>query len=296
MFSMVVAILQEELDRLRKQAAERRANHAAEVSLAFAQATAQPQQSPAEPSASAAEYQPAAPPQITEELLRTLKVTWDKQGTRSSYSVDDLRQIMNRHGPVEDIVLTQSKKKKKGSALVVMQTLESARAAAEAVNGSFDNPLLVVPLAKAAAPATADNSDSCKQPHASPDLYAPAQPQQDQQPQPSFPLHKPATTPTPPSSPVQVRNPFGGSFANDQTGLQAASNPLQMPAFAAAVPKPLFAAGASMGSAASHTPSGPFGFSSSSYSSFPGAVSGAASQTGFGQNPFAHTLQAGMKR
>ncbi len=296
--------MQEELDRLRKQAAERRATHAADVSLAFAQASAQPQQQQqATVDASAAEYQPAAPPQITEELLRTLKVTWDKQNSSGNYSVDELRQIMSKHGPVEDVVLMESKKKKKGSALVVMETLESARAAVEAANGSLTNPLLVVPLAKAAAPSAADSNGPQSQSRASPESYAPAQPQQEQQQQPSFPLTKPATTPTPPSSPVKaatLRNPFGGSYATDQTGSDTAADLMQMPAFpSAAAPKPLFAAAATMsGGAASHFPAGPFGFSSGSYSSFPGAASSAGSQSqpGYGQNPFAHSVQAGLKR
>ena len=299
--------MQEELDRLRKKELERRANHAAEVSLAFAQATAQPQQQQqqqADAFASAAEYQPAAPPQITEELLRTLKVTWDKQG--SSYSVNELKEIMGRHGPIEDIVLTESKKKRKGSALVVMQTLDSARAAAEAVNGSLANPLLVVPLAKAAVPSTAETKGAQAQSRASPESYAPAQ--QPPQPTPTFPLNHSATPPTPPSSPmksVHVRNPFGTSFATDQT---AAATSSQFPTFGAAPPnpaaaaapsRPLFAAGASMSvNTAGHSPAGPFGFSAGSYSSFPGAAIGAGGQPqpGFGQNPFAHTVQAGVKR
>ncbi|DBA69623.1 TPA: hypothetical protein ACH3X2_012689 [Trebouxia sp. C0005] len=317
--------LKEELNRLRQREVERRANHAAEVSLAFAQATAQShqqQQYQADASASAAAYQPAAPPQITQELLRTLKVTWDKHS--SSYSVDELRQIMGKHGAVEDIMLVESKKKKKkGSALVVMQSLDAAQAAAEAVNGTLRNPLLVVPLAKAAAPSNGDSNDTQAQPRASPESYAPEQPQQQPQPTPAFPLSQSATPPTPPSSPMKaipVRNPFGGSFATDQTAAApapAAESSVQMPAFAAAAPKPLFAAaapnsefaaalpqplfavGTSMSSSvAGHMPAGPFGFSAGSYSSFPGPPSSAAdhAQSSIGQNPFAHTVQAGVKR
>lgn len=170
--------LKEELDSLRRQAAER-ASHAAEVSLAFAQATAQPPQStdhhnPAAP----AEYQPEAPPYMTEELLRTLKVSWDKQNS-ATYSTDDLRQIMSKHGPVEDVILQDSKKRKKGSALIVMQDLQSARAAGEAVNGSLSNPLLVVPFAKAAARSGADSSAPPQAEQApSPEAYMPAEPAQ----------------------------------------------------------------------------------------------------------------------
>lgn len=306
--------LQEELDRLRRQAAERRASHAAEVSLAFAQATAQPPQSteyhnPAAP----AEYQPEAPPQVTEELLRTLKVSWDKQNSSLTYTTDELKQIMSKHGPVEDVVLLESKKRKKGSALVVMQDLQSARAASEAVNGSLSNPLLVIPLAKAAAPSCADRSAPQAEQPSSPEAYMPAQPGQQPHTQPAFPLSRPATTPTPPSSPVKVRNPFGGSAAVDQSGSAKLSSQARMPGsgtpagpassvngYGASVPaaRPLFAAGASLGSsAAGHLPAGPFGFSSGSYSSFPGAQNGAAGQPpAFGHSHFGPSVQAGVKR
>ena len=307
----VHGILQEELDRLRKQAAERRASHAAEVSLAFAQATAQPQQPTGYCNTAApAEYQPEAPPQNNKELLRTLKVSWDKQ--TSSYTTDELRQIMSKHGPVEDVVLRESKSRKKGSALIVMQDLESARAASEAVNGSLSNPLLAVPLAKAAAPSGANsNGQAQAEQQSSPEAYAPAEPQQQHQAPPAFPLGQPDTTPTPPSSPVKVRNPFGGSAAVDQSGF---IQPSAAPAFGAAgaalnaswsgygasapAARPLFAAGANMSSnAAGHFPAGPFGFGSGSYSSFPSAQNGAAAQpAGFGHAHFGPSVQAGVKR
>ena len=307
--------MQGELDRLRKQAAERRAHHAVEVSLAFAQATAQPQQSTAYSNTAApAEYQPEAPPQITEELLRTLKVSWDKQNPSLTYTTDELRHIMSRHGPVEDVVLVKSKKQKKGSALVIMQDLSSARAASEAVNGSLRNPLLVVPLAKAAALSGANSSDPQPEQQSSPEAYVPAEPQQQHQAPPSFPFGQPNTTPTPPSSPVKVRNPFGGSTAADQSGFAQPSAQSRIPAFGAAGPasmaswsgnrasaaaaRPLFAAGASMSSdAAGQYPAGPFGFNSSSYSSFPGALNAAAAQPpGCGQAHFGASVQAGVKR
>lgn len=309
---IVHGMLQEELDRLRKQAAERRASHAAEVSLAFAQATAQPQQPTGYGyTAAPAEYQPEAPPQSNEELLRTLKVSWDKQNASLTYTTDDLRQIMSKHGPVEDVVLLESKKRKKGSALIVMQDLASARAASEAVNGSLSNPLLAVPLAKAAAPSGAHSNGQAEQ-QPSPEAYAPAEPQQQHQAPPAFPLG-PNTTPTPPSSPVKVRNPFGGSAAVDQSGFMQPSAQPPAPAFGAAGPalnadgsgygasapaaRPLFAAGANMSGNAGHFPAGPFGFSSGSYSSFPSAQNGAAGQPGgFGHAHFGPSVQAGVKR
>ena len=303
--------IQGELDRLRKQAAERRAHHAVEVSLAFAQATAQPQQATAYSNTAApAEYQPEAPPQITQELLRTLKVSWDKQNPCLTYTTDELRQIMSKHGPVEDVVLLKSKKQKKGSALVIMQDLMSARAASEAVNGSLSNPLLVVPFAKAAAPSGDNSSDPQPEQQSSPEAYVPAQ---QHYALPAFPLGQPDTTPTPPSSPVKLRNPFGGSTAVDQSGFAQPSAQPCMPAFgaagaasmaswsvqgaSAAAARPLFAAGASMSSnAPGQYPAGPFGFNSS-YSSFPGAQNGAAAQPpGCGQAHFGASVQAGVKR
>ena len=309
---MLVAAAQEELDRIRRQAAEKRTSHAAEVSLAFAQATAQPQQ-PAgyDTSAGAADYQPEAPPQLQAELLRTLKVSWDKQTPSLSYGLDELREIMSKHGPVEDIILKESKKKKKGSALVVMQTLDAARAASEAVSGRRDNPLLVIPFAKAVAPTARADSRLSHPPdqEASPEAYAPAQPQQQQQSQPTFPLSRPATTPTPPSSPVKIRNPFSDSSAvGHASGSEQLPPQAHMPSFAAgaaafgAAPsagRPLFAAGAGMSSSTtSASLPEPFAFgSSSSYSSFPGAHHGAAGQSqGFGQGHFGASLQAGVKR
>lgn len=313
---IVHGTLQEELDRLRKQAAARRASHAAEVSLAFAQATAQPQQPTGYGNTAApAEYQPEAPPQNNEELLRTLKVSWDKHDSSVTYTTDDLRHIMSKHGRVEDVVLLESKKRKKGSALIVMEDLESARAVSEAVNGSLSNPLLAVPLAKAAAPSGPhSNGQAQAELQSSPEAYAPAEPQQEHQAPPAFPPGQPDTTPTPPSSPVKVRNPFGGSAAVDQSGFMQPSAQPRAPAFGAAGPalnasgsgygasaaagRPLFAAGATMSSiAAGHFPAGPFGFDSGSYSSFPSVQNGAAAQPGgFGHAHFGPSVQAGVKR
>ena len=305
--------MQEELDRLRKQEAERRANHAAEVSLAFAQATAQPQQPTAfHNSAAAAEYQPEAPPQITEELLRTLKVSWDRPISGVGYTVDQLRNIMSVHGSVEHVSMKESKRKKKGSAFVVMQSLDAARAASEAVSGSLDNPLLVVPFAKAAAAAAPGphSKDSRPEQRPSPEAYAPAQPSQQHQSHPAFPVNTPATTPTPPSSPVKVRNPFGDSPAVDQSAPAQHTAQMRMPAFGATFgasgpafgvsapsARPLFAAGVSRdSSAAGQLPAGPYGFSSGSCSSFPGAHGGpAALPQGFGQPSLGASVQAGVK-
>ncbi len=68
------------------------------------------------------------------------------------YSAVQLRQVFSAHGPVEDVVLREGKKRK-GSALVVMADAAGAARAADAVNGALANPLLVVPFNKAAGVA-----------------------------------------------------------------------------------------------------------------------------------------------
>lgn len=49
---------------------------------------------------------------------------------------------------MEDVILRASKRKSKGSALVVMRTRAAAAAAAAAPHGDPANPLLVVPFLK----------------------------------------------------------------------------------------------------------------------------------------------------
>ena len=71
------------------------------------------------------------------------------------YGAAQLRAIFTAHGPVEDVVLREGKKRK-GSALVVMADAAGAAAAAAAVNGPLSNPLLVVPFLKAAGAADED--------------------------------------------------------------------------------------------------------------------------------------------
>lgn len=104
-------------------------------------------------------------------------MTWDKQGS-TGYGVEQLRELFSKNGGVEDVVLRNAKKKSKGSALIIMQTLDGARAASEAVNGAAPNPLLVVPLAKAAGRAFVGVSSNHD---AKPQTYAPELPTHSQQ-------------------------------------------------------------------------------------------------------------------
>eukprot|EP00891_Asterochloris_glomerata_P005995 jgi/Astpho2/5995/Aster-03952 len=105
--------LKSELERLRKQAAERQAQQSA-------------------------------------QMARHRAVSWDKGSAQ--HDAASLRCIFERHGRVEDVVL-KAGKKRSSSALVVMSTLDAAIAAAEAVNGDLQEPLQTVPLSKVAPAA-----------------------------------------------------------------------------------------------------------------------------------------------
>lgn len=88
-------------------------------------------------------------------LQRTLRVSWDPHV--STYSSQQLRDAFAVHGLVEDVIFKEQKKKRKASALVVMGSLEAAEAAANAVCGRPDDPLLVVPYFKVAPEGEAGN-------------------------------------------------------------------------------------------------------------------------------------------
>ncbi len=73
---------------------------------------------------------------------KVLKVSWEKVG--QDYSAQRLRELFEKFGEVEDVVIRSTKKK--GSALVVMATKDAAVAATGTVCGNLSNPLLVLPL------------------------------------------------------------------------------------------------------------------------------------------------------
>ncbi|GAB2276605.1 hypothetical protein Dimus_011322 [Dionaea muscipula] len=73
---------------------------------------------------------------------RVLKVTWDMVG--GEYGANRLKELFQKFGEVEDIVIRRTKKKR--SALVVMTSKEAAIAATRSVSGDLSNPLLVLPL------------------------------------------------------------------------------------------------------------------------------------------------------
>ncbi|CAL8470750.1 g10292 [Coccomyxa elongata] len=160
--------LKAELERLKRQHAEREAQARAErvaSAVAASMAGRGPTASGLSPGSSApsgagpsvavpppvsAAAADEVPPVMTEELLRSLKVSWDAKD--GSYTANELREVFSVHGPVADVVMRQPKKKKsKHSAFVQMGTLEAAATAARASNGRPDLPLLVVPFSKVAS-------------------------------------------------------------------------------------------------------------------------------------------------
>ena len=74
-------------------------------------------------------------------------MTWDV--SEGGYTAEQLRAAFAAHGGVADVVLRESKRRSKGSALVVMPSLAAAAAAAASANGRPGAPLLVVPFSKA---------------------------------------------------------------------------------------------------------------------------------------------------
>ncbi|CAM6126188.1 unnamed protein product [Calypogeia fissa] len=89
----------------------------------------------------------APAPAQAAEMQSTLKVTWTStDGGSGGYTATRLKEIFEVFGGVEDVVIRESKSKKKGSALVVMSSKEAAITATNVPCGDFSNPLLVVPL------------------------------------------------------------------------------------------------------------------------------------------------------
>ncbi|XP_012833708.1 PREDICTED: dnaJ homolog subfamily C member 17 [Erythranthe guttata] len=79
---------------------------------------------------------------------KVLKVSWEKIG--GDYTAKMLKEIFEEFGDVEDVVIKSSKKK--GSALVVMASKDSAVSATGNMLGNISNPLLVLPLQPAPSP------------------------------------------------------------------------------------------------------------------------------------------------
>lgn len=73
---------------------------------------------------------------------KVLKVSWEK--VAEGYSAQRLKEVFEKFGEVEDVVIKSSKKR--GSALIVMASKDAAAAATGSVSGDISNPLLVLPL------------------------------------------------------------------------------------------------------------------------------------------------------
>ncbi|XP_057966411.1 uncharacterized protein LOC131156614 [Malania oleifera] len=76
---------------------------------------------------------------------KVLKVSWERVG--EDYDAKRLRELFEKFGGVEDVVIKSSKKR--GSAIVVMASRDAAVAATGNVLGDVSNPLLVLPLQQA---------------------------------------------------------------------------------------------------------------------------------------------------
>ncbi|KAK6916755.1 DnaJ domain [Dillenia turbinata] len=92
---------------------------------------------------------------------KLLRVSWEKIG--EDYSSERLRQIFEKFGKVEDVVIKSSKKK--CSALVVMASKDAAVAATRDFCGDPSNPLMVAPFQQSSATPAAE-----KLPESGPDL------------------------------------------------------------------------------------------------------------------------------
>ncbi|PIA44048.1 hypothetical protein AQUCO_01800237v1 [Aquilegia coerulea] len=81
---------------------------------------------------------------------KVLKVSWE--GNQDDYSSEKLRNLFEEFGDVVDVVIrsTGSKRRRTKSALVVMENKDAAVSAMGSVCGDLSNPLLVLPLKKAA--------------------------------------------------------------------------------------------------------------------------------------------------
>jgi DnaJ family protein C protein 17 len=132
------ARLQAEIARMRQAAVKREAKQRAEAAEKASHLDEQPKKDSAAAAAAA-----GVSADVADAIPRTLKVSWTRPGIE--YTSSDLRRIFSVHGEVEDVVLREAKKRK-GSALVVMVTVESAKKAAASVHGELSNPLLVIPL------------------------------------------------------------------------------------------------------------------------------------------------------
>ncbi|KAJ6804814.1 dnaJ-like protein subfamily C member 17 [Iris pallida] len=83
---------------------------------------------------------------------RMLRVSWERE--LGDYGAVRLREIFERFGEVEDVVIRSKGSRKKASAIVVMSKKDAAIAATHGLSGDLSNPLLVIPVQGAASNVT----------------------------------------------------------------------------------------------------------------------------------------------
>lgn len=89
---------------------------------------------------------------------------WMYMCPAGNYTTDRLREIFSAHCSVEDVILKDSRKKKKASALVVLSSTAEAEHAEQQVHGDLNNPLLVTPYLKV-MPGVPQQQQQQQQPH-----------------------------------------------------------------------------------------------------------------------------------
>lgn len=120
--------------KLREEIARIRAKHA-QKSFGFAQSFAE----------AVKKESKASSGQVLDKE-KMLKATWNSLAGCGDYSAERLREIFERFGTVEDVVIRRKGFKKKGSAIIVMGSKAEADAATRCPCGDLSNPLLVLPL------------------------------------------------------------------------------------------------------------------------------------------------------
>lgn len=120
--------------KLREEIARIRAKHA-QKSFGFAQSFAE-----------ATKKETKADSVQSTDKEKMVKTTWNSLAGCDDYSAERLREIFERFGTVEDVVIRRKSLKKKGSAIIVMGSKAEADAATRSHCGDLSNPLLVLPL------------------------------------------------------------------------------------------------------------------------------------------------------
>ncbi|KAH9307570.1 hypothetical protein KI387_035481 [Taxus chinensis] len=120
--------------KLQEEIARIRALHAQRSSPAFNFAS----------SRVAAQDSKKKPPGEDLDKEKVIKATWNSLDGWGDYSAERLREIFEKFGTVEDIVIRRKNSKKKASAIIVMGSKDQVDAATRSPRGDVSNPLLVL--------------------------------------------------------------------------------------------------------------------------------------------------------